>query len=429
MADIPLAVLDLVPVSAGGTPSDALRNTVDLARQAEEFGYRRYWFAEHHLNPGLLGVSPAVAIALVAGATSTIRLGSAGVQSGHRTPLSIVEEFGLIDALHPGRLDLGIGRSPGRPAPTNGATHNGSSPVGVNGGPTNGGPGDGGSADGGPGDGAATPAPAPALVSAAAAAYQASLGGVDHSTEQRAANGLLIPRRFDFSRLLGSPRLGLTLSLLQQPGAYTPEYADQVDDVLALLHDTYHAADGQTASAWPGAGAALEVWILGASGGSSASVAGSRGLRFAASYHHSPSTVLDAVEAYRAAFEPSTDLAAPYVSVSADVVVGEDDADAARLAAGYGLWVRSIRSGAGAIPFPTPEQAAAHVWSDADRDLVADRVATQLVGSPSTVADRLEQLATATGADELAVTTITHRHADRVRSYELLAAEWTRRHG
>ncbi len=419
MADIPLAVLDLVPVSAGDTPNDALRNTVDLARQAEEFGYRRYWFAEHHLNPGLLGVSPAVAIALVAGATSTIRLGSAGVQSGHRTPLSVVEEFGLIDALHPGRLDLGIGRSPGRPAPTNGAPRNGSSPAGA----------DGGTGDGGPGDGAAAPTPAPALVTAAAAAYQASLGGVDHSTEQRAANGLLIPRRFDFSRLLGSPRLGVTLSLLQQPGAYTPEYADQVDDVLALLRDTYHTADGQTASAWPGAGAALEVWILGASGGSSASVAGSRGLRFAASYHHSPSTVLDAVEAYRAAFEPSTDLAAPYVSVSADVVVGEDDASAARLAAGYGLWVRSIRSGAGAIPFPTPEQAAAHTWSDDDRELVADRVATQLVGSPSTVADRLEQLAAATGADELAVTTITHRHADRVRSYELLAAEWARRHG
>ncbi|WP_261561533.1 LLM class flavin-dependent oxidoreductase [Frankia tisae] len=405
MTDLPLAVLDLVPVSAGDTPNDALRNTVDLARRAEEFGYRRYWFAEHHLNPGLLGVSPAVAIALVAGATSTIRLGSAGVQSGHRTPLSVVEEFGLIDALHPGRLDLGIGRSPGRPAPTNGEARNGAPTAGA---PTAG----------------TAPASGPALVSAAAAAYQASLGGADHSTDQRAANGLLIPRRFDFSTLLGSPRLGVTLSLLQQPGAYTPEYADQVDDVLALLRDTYHTADGQAR-----AGAALEVWILGASGGSSASVAGSRGLRFAASYHHSPSTVLDAVDGYRAAFAPSAGLTAPYVSVSADVVVGEDDASAARLAAGYGLWVRSIRGGAGAIPFPAPEEAAAHTWSDADRELVADRVATQLVGSPSTVADRLEQLAAATGADELAVTTITHRHADRVRSYELLATEWARRRG
>jgi len=93
------------------------------------------------------------------------------------------------------------------------------------------------------------------------------------------------------------------------------------------------------------------------------------------------------------------------------------------------LWVRSIRSGAGAIPFPTPEQAAAHVWADEDRALVQDRLDTQVVGSPSTAADLLEQLAKATGADELAITTITHDHGDRVRSYELLGAEWQRRHG
>src|SRR5580658_7047605 len=117
MAHTPLAVLELIPLSSGSTPAEALLNTVDLAQETERFGYQRYWFAEHHLNPGVLGVSPAIAIALVAGATSTIRLGSAGVQIGHRTPLSVVEEFGLIDALYPGRLDLGIGRSIGRPAP------------------------------------------------------------------------------------------------------------------------------------------------------------------------------------------------------------------------------------------------------------------------------------------------------------------------
>ncbi|WP_462188810.1 MULTISPECIES: LLM class flavin-dependent oxidoreductase [unclassified Frankia] len=395
MSEIPLAVLDLVPVSDGGTNGEALRNTVDLARRAEEFGYERYWFAEHHLNPGVLGVSPAVAIALVAGATRTIRLGSAGVQAGHRTPLSVVEEFGLIDALHPGRLDLGIGRSPSRPAP-------------------------------GPGGPVNDPAAERSLISAAAA-YSAGLGGADHSIEQRAENGLLIPNRYDFRGLLGSSRLGLMLSLLQQPSAYTPDYAEQIDDVLALLRGTYRSADGLQAHAYPGEGANVQVWILGASGGSSAAVAGERGLRFAASYHHSPSTVLDAVDAYRAAFRPSAELAEPYVSVSADVIVGEDDASAARLAAGYGLWVRSIRSGAGAIPFPSPEQAAAHAWSNADRALVEDRVTTQLVGSPRTVADRLEQLAQATGADELAITTITHQHAGRVRSYELLTKEWRRR--
>src|ERR1700712_189892 len=99
MTRTPLAVLDLLPVSDGATGAEAINNAVDLARQAEQFGYHRYWFAEHHLNPGVIGAAPAIAIVLVAGATQTIRLGSAGVQLGHRTPLSVVEEFGLINAL------------------------------------------------------------------------------------------------------------------------------------------------------------------------------------------------------------------------------------------------------------------------------------------------------------------------------------------
>ncbi len=109
------------------------------------------------------------------------------------------------------------------------------------------------------------------------------------------------------------------------------------------------------------------------------------------------------------------------------MVVGPDDAAAARLDSGYGLWVRSIRHGAGAIPFPTPDEASGHRWSDEDRELVKDRIDTQLVGSPANVANQLEQLKEVTGADELAITTITHQHADRVRSYKLLAEEWHRR--
>jgi len=230
------------------------------------------------------------------------------------------------------------------------------------------------------------------------------------------------------TKLIKSPRMALTLSLLQQPGAFTPPYDEQIEQLLALLRGTYRSEDGLEARAAPGEGAGVEVWILGSSGGDSAEVAGAHGLRFAASYHHSPSTVLDAVNAYRAAFRPSADLVRPYVSVSADVVVAPDGETAGRLASGYGLWVRSIRTGAGAIPFPTPEEAAIHQWTDEDRALVKDRIDTQLVGSPKTVADRLEQLQEATGADELAITTITHRHEDRVRSYELLAQEWQHRH-
>ena len=116
-------------------------------------------------------------------------------------------------------------------------------------------------------------------------------------------------------------------------------------------------------------------------------------------------------------------------SVGADVVVAPTAAEARELAAGYGAWVRSIRTGEGAIPFPTPAEARAYSWTEADRELVADRVDTQFTGSPGQVANKLEQLRDATGADELIITTITHDHADRVRSYQLLAEEWHRREG
>jgi alkanesulfonate monooxygenase SsuD/methylene tetrahydromethanopterin reductase-like flavin-dependent oxidoreductase (luciferase family) len=364
----PLTVLDLVPISSGSTAGQALRNSVDLARQAERFGYARYWFAEHHLNPGVAGTSPAVVLALTAAATATIRLGSGAVQMGHRTALSTVEEFGLLDAVHPGRFDLGLGRSGGKPRD-----------------------------------------PAPVLEPA-----------------RRPSNGLLIPPRFSFAQLLASPRVALQRRLLLLPGAQPQDYAEQVDDVLALLAGTYQV-DGVEAHVVPGEGAELELWILGSSGGESATVAGHRGLRFAANYHVSPATVLEAVEGYRAAFRPSAGLSQPHVSVSADVVVAETEAAARELATGYGPWVHSIRTRLSAIPFPTPAQARALAWTDADRELVADRVDTQFVGTPAQVADQLELLRDATGADELIITTITHDHADRVRSYELLAEEWRRR--
>ena len=377
MTGAPLAVLDLVPISSGSTAAQALRNSVDLARAAERFGYARYWFAEHHLNPGVAGTSPAVVAALTAAATSSIRIGSGAVQMGHRTALSVVEEFGLIDALHPGRLDLGLGRSAGRPKQGEGQ---------------------------GP-----------------------RAAGTPPTGRHRSANGLLIPERFAVGHLLGSPRFALQKTLLQLPGAQSQDYTEQVGDILALLRGSYRSADGVQAQAIPGEGADLQVWILGSSGGESAQVAGVNGLRFAANYHVSPATVLEAAEGYRAAFRPSADLDRPYVSVSADVVVAGDEAAARELAVGYGLWVRSIRSGEGAIPFPTPEQARAHRWTDADRAMVADRVDTQFTGSPKQVADQLEQLQEATAADELIITTITHDHADRVRSYQLLAEEWQRR--
>jgi alkanesulfonate monooxygenase SsuD/methylene tetrahydromethanopterin reductase-like flavin-dependent oxidoreductase (luciferase family) len=372
----PLAVLDLVPISSGSTATQALSNSIDLAQRAEALGYVRYWFAEHHLNPGVAGTSPAVLLALAAAETSTIRLGSGAVQMGHRTALATVEEFGLLDARYPGRFDLGLGRSGGKPGE-----------------------------------------PAPATTPRAS--QRTPCNG-------RTPNGLLIPARFDPTPLLKSPRMALHKALLQLPGAQSQNYTEQVADILALIADTY-SADGQEARVVPGGGADLQVWILGSSGGESAAVAGRRGLRFAANYHVAPATVLEATHGYRAAFRPSAELDRPYVAVSADVVVAEDEGTARDLAAGYGPWVRSIRAAEGAIPFPTRDEARAHCWTDADRELVADRVETQFVGTAVQVADQLERLRDATEADELIVTTITHDHQDRVRSYQLLAEEWARR--
>src|ERR1700712_5418465 len=108
---VPLSILDLSPLIAGGTAGDALRRTLDLARHAEQFGYSRYWVAEHHFTPGVASSQPALLLGQIAAVTSRIRLGSGAGQTGHQTAVSIVEQFGLLDALYPGRFDLGLGRS------------------------------------------------------------------------------------------------------------------------------------------------------------------------------------------------------------------------------------------------------------------------------------------------------------------------------
>jgi luciferase family oxidoreductase group 1 len=371
----PLSILDLAPVVEGSTPAAALRNTLDLARRAEDLGYLRYWVAEHHFAPGVASSSPAVLIAAIAAVTSRIRVGAGAVQLGHQTAAAVVEAFGTLSGLYPGRIDLGLGRSGQKREEAAREQASG---------------------------GSAAPAAAP----------------------PRTVNGLLIPGRFSIARLTRSPRFALQGELLQQAGARTPDFGDQVNDILAFLGGTYVSPSGLSVEAVPGTGADAQVWILGSSAGQSAQVAGALGLPFAANYHVSPATVLEAVEAYRAAFRPSAVLAAPHVQVSADVVVAPTDAEARDLASGYGLWVRSIRTGDGAMRFPSPSSVAAYPWTDEDRTLVSDRVDTQFAGSPATVAKHLRVLQDATGADELLVTTITHSHADRARSFELLAREW-----
>ncbi|HEU5421403.1 MAG TPA: LLM class flavin-dependent oxidoreductase [Streptosporangiaceae bacterium] len=111
--DVPLSVLDLSPVAAGTTAGQALRQTTALARRAEQLGYRRFWVAEHHNMPAIASSAPAVLLAHLAAATSAIRVGSGGVMLPNHAPLVVAEQFGTLEALHPGRVDLGIGRAPG----------------------------------------------------------------------------------------------------------------------------------------------------------------------------------------------------------------------------------------------------------------------------------------------------------------------------
>src|ERR1700754_1656260 len=110
---IPLSVLDLSPIKEGGDAGRALQESLELAQHTEALGYRRFWLAEHHNMPGIASAATAVAIAHVAGGTKTIRVGAGGIMLPNHAPLIIAEQFGTLAALHPGRIDLGVGRAPG----------------------------------------------------------------------------------------------------------------------------------------------------------------------------------------------------------------------------------------------------------------------------------------------------------------------------
>ncbi|AZY49316.1 LLM class flavin-dependent oxidoreductase [Bordetella avium] len=113
LAAIPFSVLDLAPIVQGRTAADAFRNTVDLAQHVERLGYQRFWLAEHHNITGVASSATAVLIGLVAGKTHTLRVGSGGIMLPNHAPLIIAEQFGTLESLYPGRIDLGLGRAPG----------------------------------------------------------------------------------------------------------------------------------------------------------------------------------------------------------------------------------------------------------------------------------------------------------------------------
>ena len=305
LMNVPLSILDLAPISEGCDAATALRNTVDLAQHAEQWGYKRYWVAEHHFV-AVASSQPAVLIGQIAAATERIRVGAAAVQLGQTTAVAVVESFGMLEAFHPGRIDLGVGRSGQRRREA------------IK-------------------DGEAKPKkPKP-------------------PTEWRDVDGVDRPAAVRHQRADAKPDdCARRCRSCNSPRPCHPTSASRSTDILAMLDGSYRIGDVD-AHAVPGEGAGLTPWVFGSSKGQSAQVAGANGLPFVASYHITPATALDAIDAYRTAFRPSAALAQPYVVVSADVVVADDTDTARHLASSYGHWVYSIRAGDGAIPYPNPD--------------------------------------------------------------------------
>ncbi len=322
---IPLSILDLSPITEGKTASDALRNTLDLARHAEHWGYRRFWLAEHHNMSGIASAATAVVIAHVAAGTRAIRVGAGGVMLPNHAPLVIAEQFGTLEALHPGRIDLGIGRAPGTDPYT-------------------------------------------------AYALRRNLAGD----------------------------------------------VDQFPQDVVELRDYFRDPEpGQRVRAVPGAGLRVPIWILGSSL-YGAQLAAALGLPYAFASHFAPRDMMQAIAIYRAGFEPSDQLAAPYVMLGFNVCAAPTD-DEARLlrTSAVQSFVRLRRGTPGQLPPPVEGFEA--TLSPAELQMLVEVASCSAVGSPETVRRGLEAFASRTRADELMVVSHIYDHAARLRSFEITA--------
>ncbi|WP_396445055.1 LLM class flavin-dependent oxidoreductase [Actinomadura sp.] len=314
------SVLDLAPVVSGSTSGQALRNTLDLARHAERLGYHRYWLAEHHAMPGIASSATAVLIGQVAAATSRMRVGSGGVMLPNHAPMVIAEQFGTLEALYPGRIDLGLGRAPG--------------------------------------------------------------------TDQATAR-----------------------ALRRSPDALSAD--DFPEQVIELRG--YFGADSKVT---PAAGNEPPIWLLGSSG-YSARLAGLLGMPFAFAHHFSAENTVPALALYRDSFRPGA-LDEPYSMIGVSVTAAASDERARELAAPQALAFLRLRQGRPG-PLPTPEETAAHPYTPLERQMIDARLADQVMGGPETVRKQLDALIERSAVDEVMAVTQVFDHADRLRSYEILA--------
>jgi luciferase family oxidoreductase group 1 len=320
-------VLDLSPIPSGRPASSALHDTIELARATESYGYQRFWLAEHHNIGSVASSAPMVMIATVAAATKTIRVGSGGIMLPNHAPLAVAETFRVLEGLHPGRIDLGLGRAPG--------------------------------------------------------------------TDQ------------------------LTAYALRRGREGGDDFPQQLAELLAYVDGFPDDHPFKPLRAIPDDVPLPPLWILGSSlyGGQAAAAFGT-GFAFAG--HFGSADPAEAVVGYRTAFEPSTRLAEPRVVLGVAAIAAETEERAEALAKANDLsMVRLMQNRPG--PVPTPEEAAAHPWTDQELALATQRRRFISVGTPEQVRDDLERRRMEADADELVITTQVHDPVERRLSYELIA--------
>ncbi len=336
MPDLVLSVLDQSPIARGASPARAIAETLELARRCDSLGYHRYWLAEHHAAGSLASASPEVLITRVASLTHRIRVGSGGVMLTHYAPLKVAEQFRMLEALFPGRIDLGVGRAPGS----------------------------------------------------------------DTRTARALADGRALPD--------------------------VEHYPAQLADLEGFLAGTLppgHPFHGIVAQ--PAGETIPELWLLGSTD-VSARLAAERGWAFCFAHFISAEMPADSIRRYEAAFRPSPFLARPRTALAVAALAAPTREEAEYLS--WSRWASRIisrtRPGTPA-GIPSPEEAMAFAFTPAERDYLEYLRQSSIYGTPAEVGEQLRALADDWGTRELVLVTITHQFEARVRSYELLASEFS----
>lgn len=325
-----LSVLDQSHIAEGRTAKDALMETTRLAQEADRLGFHRYWLSEHHATRALAHSTPEVLIAHLAAHTSRIRLGSGGVMLPHYSAYKIAENFRLLEALHPGRIDIGLGRAPG-----------------------------------------------------------------------------------------GMP---LSTRALQE-GKFTTvdRYPQQVADVITYLKDEAgptHSYPGLIAA--PVIETVPELWLLGSSF-ESARIAARLGLGFGFAQFFGVPGGEEAIQGYRANFQPSALNDKPHALAAVAVFCADTQEEAERIAQSTSLFFLMLSRGGRLDYFPSVETAEAYPYDEHDIELINSRRGNMIVGTPDVVKQKLEAVKEQMNADELMIVTNTHSFEARIRSFQLVA--------